>query len=66
MSEKYRPWPTLEDYALAFERIAWSIPAPNEWTPHLVMLAQSMRAQSYAEKTIIEINEKWTKAKETP
>ena len=37
--------PTLRDFADAVERIAFSIPAPNDYTPQLAMLAGSMRQQ---------------------
>lgn len=39
--------PTLKDYADAIERIALSIPAPNEYTPQLEHLVMSMRQQHY-------------------
>ena len=38
--------PSLTDYADAIERLAWSIPPANEWTPQLMMMAISMRQQS--------------------
>lgn len=39
--------PNIRDYADAIERIAFSIPAPNEFTPLLEHLVMSMRQQHY-------------------
>lgn len=35
--------PTIKDCAAAIERVAFDIPAPNEFTPNLMMIAAVLR-----------------------
>lgn len=37
----------LREFARAVERLAFRIPAPNNWTPQFVQLAQSAIVESY-------------------
>ena len=42
----------LKAIRIRIEEIAWSIPAPNAWTPQLIEMAEAIRTKEFIDRSV--------------